>query len=55
VKADVLAIVYDRGMGLKMKWQDVKLDPVQISHHTKGESLYVVHWSIPQFGVNGAV
>jgi hypothetical protein len=55
VKFDVLAILHDPGMGLEMKWQDVKLDAVQISHDMKGDSLYAVHWGIPQFGVNGAV
>jgi hypothetical protein len=55
VRSDVLAIVHDPGMGLQMQWQDVRLDAVQISHDTKGESLYAVHWGMPEFGVNGAV
>ena len=55
VRPEVQAIIHDPGMGLEMKWQDVKLDAVQISHPTKGKSLYAVHWGIPQFGVNGAV
>jgi hypothetical protein len=40
VRSNVLAIVQDPGMGSEMQWHDARLDAVQISRGTKGESLY---------------
>jgi hypothetical protein len=55
LRPSILAIIGDPGMGMEVKWQEVKLEAIQISRPTNHDRLYVVHWGDRQFGVNDAI